>query len=162
MQEFQQFQAWKLQAQSQAQAQSFVDLTEPQEEIDISGEVISKPRRSTSVKRSRSQAHSDQVQSVLKRAKSATTTSQRSLSPRRDYMYPKYYNERFQKMNCTLKMSEDYIKPESSVQNLGLHIESNVSMDKQISSTIKSVYYQLRSISKIRKYLNKDTCAKVK
>ena len=76
-------------------------------------------------------------------------------------LVPKYYNERFQKMNYTLRIGQDYIKPKSSVQNLGLHIESNVSMDKQISSTIKSVYYQLRSISKIRKYLNNDTCAKV-
>ena len=76
-------------------------------------------------------------------------------------LVPKYYNERFQKMNYTLRIGQDYIKPKSFVQNLGLHIESNVSMDKQISSTIKSVYYQLRSISKIRKYLNKDTCAKV-
>ena len=62
LQKFQQFQPWKLgmsknlvPTQSQAQAQSFVDLTEPQEETDISGEVISKP----SVKRSRSQDHSD-------------------------------------------------------------------------------------------------------
>ena len=54
MQEFQQFQAWKLEmsknlapTQSQTQAQSFVDLTEPQEKTGISGEVISKPRRST-------------------------------------------------------------------------------------------------------------------
>ena len=91
MQEFQQFQACKLEmsknlvpTQSQTQAQSFVDLTEPQEKTGISGEVISKPRRSTSVKRSRSQG-SDRVQPVAKRAKSATTTSQRSLSPRRDY-----------------------------------------------------------------------------
>ena len=43
MQEFQQFQAWKLEmsknlvpTQSQTQAQSFVDLTEPQEKTGIS------------------------------------------------------------------------------------------------------------------------------
>ena len=58
-------------------------------------------------------------------------------------------------MNYTLKIGQDYIKPKSSVQNLGVHIESNVYMDKQTSSIIKSVHYQLRSISggggKIRK-----------
>ena len=71
--------------QSQAQAQSFMYLTEPQEETDLPGEVISKPRRSTSVKHSRYLGHSDQVQPIAKRAKYATITSQRSLSPRRDY-----------------------------------------------------------------------------
>ena len=76
----------------QAQAQSFVDLTEPQEETDAPGEVveiIDKPSRSTSVKRSRSQDQSEQGHAKAKRARSATITStitsQRSLSPRRDY-----------------------------------------------------------------------------
>ena len=39
-------------------------------------------------------------------------------------------------MNYTLKIGQDYIKPKSSVQNLGVHIESNVYMDKQTSSII--------------------------
>ena len=94
MQELQQFQAWKLGMlkNPQAQAQSFVDLTEPQEETDAPGEVdeiIDKPSRSTSVKRSRSQDQSEQAHAKAKRARSATITStitsQRSLSPRRDY-----------------------------------------------------------------------------
>ena len=74
MQEFQQFQAsaWKvgMLKDPQAQAQSFVDLTEPQEETDSPGEVIEiidKPSRSTSVKRSRSQDESDQTHAKAKR-----------------------------------------------------------------------------------------------
>ena len=63
----QEFQAWKLKMsknlaqgiQPQAQAPSLVDLTEPSVDIDAPVEVIDKPQRSASVKRSRSQ---DQTQ----------------------------------------------------------------------------------------------------
>ena len=40
--------------QPQVQAPSLVDLTEPPEDIDAPGEVVNKPQRSPSVKRSRS------------------------------------------------------------------------------------------------------------
>ena len=59
-----------------------MDLTEPPDDIDVPGEVVNKPQRSASVKRSRSP---DQTHSVSKRARSTTATSQRSLSPKRDY-----------------------------------------------------------------------------
>ena len=94
MQEFRQFQAWKLSMSkaSQAQAQPFVDLTEPQEQAEAPGKVVEifdKPSRSTSVKRRRSQVQSDQTHTKVKRARSATiastVTCQRSLSLRRDY-----------------------------------------------------------------------------
>ena len=88
--ERQEFQDWKLEMsknlaqgiQSQAQAPSLVDLTEPPIDIYAPVEVINKPQRSASVKRSRSQ---DQTHSVSKRARSTTATSKRSLSPKRDY-----------------------------------------------------------------------------
>ena len=75
MQEFQQFKEMSK------------NLVPSQSQADIPGKVLSKPRRSTSVKRSRSQGHSDQEQPVAKRLlpKSATITSQRSLSPSRAY-----------------------------------------------------------------------------
>ena len=44
----------------------FLNLTEPQGETDTSVEVISRSRRSTSVKQSRSQDQSDQVQAASK------------------------------------------------------------------------------------------------
>ena len=68
--------------ESQVQAPSLADLTESPVDIDAPVEVINKPRRSASVKRSRSQ---DQKHSVSKRARSSTATSKRSLSPKRDY-----------------------------------------------------------------------------
>ena len=40
--------------QPQVQTPSLVDLTEPPEDIDAPGEVVNKPQRSASVKRSRS------------------------------------------------------------------------------------------------------------
>ena len=84
----QEFQAWKLSMSkaSQAQAQPFVDLTEPQEETV---EIFDKLSRSTSAKRRRSQVQSDQTYTKVKCARldtiTSTVTSQRSLSPGRDY-----------------------------------------------------------------------------
>ena len=70
--------------QSQAQAPSLVDLPEPPIDIDAPVEVIDKPQRSASAKRSRSPDQT-QTHSVSKCAKSTTATSKRSLSHERDY-----------------------------------------------------------------------------
>ena len=84
----QEFQAWKLEMsknlaqgiQPQAQAPSLVDLTEPPDDIDGPEEVVNKPQRSASVKRSRSP---DQSYIVSKRARSTTTTSRDNSLPKR-------------------------------------------------------------------------------
>ena len=43
------------------------------------------------------------------------------------------------------------------LQNLGVYIDSNLTMKNQISNTLKVCNYHLRNIAFIRKYLNEDT-----
>ena len=43
------------------------------------------------------------------------------------------------------------------VRNLGVYIDSNLTMKKQISNSVKVCNHHLRNITFIRKYLNEDT-----
>ena len=43
------------------------------------------------------------------------------------------------------------------VRNLGVYIDSNLTMKNQISNTVKVCNHHLRNITFIRKYLNEDT-----
>ena len=43
------------------------------------------------------------------------------------------------------------------VRNLGVYIDSSLTMKNQISNTVKVCNYHLRNITFIRKYLNEDT-----
>ena len=51
----------------------------------------------------------------------------------------------------------DIIKPSKCVRDLGSYLDSNLSMDSHM--VIRSVYGQLRTIGKIRKFLDTDACA---
>ena len=48
-----------------------------------------------------------------------------------------------------------------SVKSLGLLLDSTLSMEKFISQTTKSCYYQLRRISSVRKYLSVEATVKL-
>ena len=61
--------------------------------------------------------------------------------------------ERIEKMKiCTTE-----VLLVDSVRNLGVEIDKNLKMDKQIFNTVRSCNYQLRNITFIRKYLNEAT-----
>lgn len=64
-------------------------------------------------------------------------------------------------LNITITVGSETIIPVRSVKNLGATLDHEVSMDLQITNTIRSAYFHLRRISKIRRFLDKDTCAKV-
>lgn len=63
--------------------------------------------------------------------------------------------------NINITVGTEVIRFCESVKNLGAIMDSEMSMNRQISNTIKTAYYHLRCIRKIRGYLDKDTCAKV-
>ena len=44
------------------------------------------------------------------------------------------------------------------VKNLGVLLDSNLSMEGQIKSIIKKCFFNIRNIGKIRKYLDEDSC----
>ena len=60
---------------------------------------------------------------------------------------------------CVMHIGGDIIKPSKCVRDLGSYLDSNLSMDSHINMVIRSVYGQLRTIGKIRKFLDTDACA---
>ena len=74
---------------------------------------------------------------------------------------PKVYSDKIGSENYSLKVGDALVKPKQAVRNLGCIMDSVLSMEKQVSSTIRSVYYHLRMIGKIRKYMDSDSAARV-
>jgi hypothetical protein len=64
-------------------------------------------------------------------------------------------------LKITITVGSETVVPVHSVRSLGSTLDSMLSMDLQISNTIKSAYFHLRRISKIRHFIDTDTCAKV-
>lgn len=56
----------------------------------------------------------------------------------------------------TLNIGGQVIKPTDSVKNLGIIFDSEMNMKKQVSATCKNAYFQIRKISKIRKFLTEE------
>ena len=50
------------------------------------------------------------------------------------------------------------IQPSSCVRNLGVQFDSNLKMEHQIVNTVKSCYYQIRNIGRIRPHLTEESC----
>jgi len=61
----------------------------------------------------------------------------------------------------TLKIGSASISPVESARNLGVIFQSDLSLDDHISSTVKSAYFQLHNIARIRACLDKDTTSKL-
>ena len=58
-------------------------------------------------------------------------------------------------------VGSDIIHPSEVVRNLGAFLDREMTMNDQISHTIKSSYFHLRRISKVRRHLDQETCTKV-
>ena len=57
-----------------------------------------------------------------------------------------------------LAIGADVIIPSPCVKNLGVVIDSHLSLEAQIRSVCKKAFYQIRRISRIRKFLDPPTC----
>ena len=57
----------------------------------------------------------------------------------------------------SVTVHESVISPESEVKDLGVMLDSTLSMQRQINRITKSCYYQLRRISRVRKYLTMNS-----
>ena len=53
------------------------------------------------------------------------------------------------------------IKLQSSVKNLGVHLDSRISFDKQVSETCKASYFHIRALRHIRSSLTTEACKTV-
>ena len=58
----------------------------------------------------------------------------------------------------SLRVGDKTIYPSSSVRNLGVIFDTQMSMSAHVRSLCSSLTYQLRNISRIRRFLDYDTC----
>ena len=59
--------------------------------------------------------------------------------------------------SVVLKIDDSVIKPATTVRNLGILFDAQMSMASHINSLISSVNYNLRNIRRISKFLDQDT-----
>lgn len=61
-------------------------------------------------------------------------------------------------MDCCLHLESNILHPTSQVKNLGVLMDSNMTMDKQVSAISKACYKQIHLIGKIRRNITTDAC----
>ena len=55
-----------------------------------------------------------------------------------------------------MKVGSYNVETKADVENLGVKMDTTMSMEKQINNITSTCYYHLRKISKVRKYLTVD------
>lgn len=60
--------------------------------------------------------------------------------------------------NCQLSSDGTVVSIVSIVRNLGVFSDTTPSMDKQVSSLLKSSFHETRNNGRIRNYITKDVC----
>jgi len=59
-----------------------------------------------------------------------------------------------------IQIGEETIIPKQTARNLGAHLDNHLSMLNQVNSVTRSMYFNLRRISKIKPCLTPDACTK--
>ena len=62
--------------------------------------------------------------------------------------------------NC-IRVGEVHVESQSSVRNLGVIFDSQLSMEKHVNNICKTAYYYLRCIGRIRKFLSRPDTEKL-
>ena len=60
--------------------------------------------------------------------------------------------------NVYITVAGHRIQPSSCVRSLGVLFDSNLKMEQQIANTVKSCYYHIRNIGRIRPHLTEESC----
>ena len=60
--------------------------------------------------------------------------------------------------DITLTIGDSCIKPSQTIRNLGAFFDSNMSMAAHITNLSRTVTFHLRNITRIRRFIDKDTC----
>ena len=58
-----------------------------------------------------------------------------------------------------LSIGDEKIVPADFVQNLGMILDSHLTLELHVKKVCRSANYQLHRISRVRKYFDDDTCA---
>jgi hypothetical protein len=70
--------------------------------------------------------------------------------------HPKNYD--FQRNDFNLSLQSWEHTPSEAARNLGVIFDEHMTMERQINAVTRSCHYQLRSIGRIRRFLNEDAC----
>ena len=62
--------------------------------------------------------------------------------------------------DITIKIGETNITPSSSVRNLGAHLDAELTMDNHVKNILRTGYFHLRRIARIRCHLDQQSCVK--
>ena len=57
-----------------------------------------------------------------------------------------------------IQCGDSSLIPRDSVRNLGVIFDSQLQMERHVNNLTKTCFHQLRNISKIRRFINKDAC----
>lgn len=60
-----------------------------------------------------------------------------------------------------LNIGGSFVQPKCSARNLGVIIDSNLTMTNHINNICKQAYISIRNIGRIRKYLDMESCKKI-
>lgn len=74
---------------------------------------------------------------------------------------PRQYHSRIQATDPMIRIGDAAIRPSKIVRDLGVLLDSEMSMVPQVNSMVRSAYHHMRSVSRIRGHLDDDTCAAV-
>jgi len=62
--------------------------------------------------------------------------------------------------DLSFHIGDTTIKPTLTLQNLGATLDNDLGMQAQANRVVKSAYFHLRRISKVRRYLTQEACAR--
>ena len=72
-----------------------------------------------------------------------------------------YYRQLITSLEIAIKSGNTNIHPTMSVKNLGVTLDTNMTMHPHVNQIVRTAYFHLRAISRIRRFINYDTCASV-
>ena len=73
---------------------------------------------------------------------------------------PKFHKQ-YNLGQCALRVGDQLITASTQVRDLGSIIDRSLSMEANVNTIIRSMYCQMRKVSKLRQYLDESSCAKV-
>lgn len=72
---------------------------------------------------------------------------------------PRYHQASVDHLDPVLRVAGAVIRPQKQVRNLGVLFDSQMSMLPQIKNTVRTCYFHLQTISRIRANLTEEACA---
>ena len=64
-------------------------------------------------------------------------------------------------MEIAIRVGDTTVFPTNVVKNLGVILDSEMSMQPRVKQVVKSSYFHLRAISRIRRHFDETTCASI-